>query len=161
MTGIVDPALNGKDVDITGYLIGVTGKDTKYANIMMTSICEKGGAMLAPVGEIVTSAAGNYKAEGIVVAKYARGFLLSDGTGKMLVYNSKGYDVEIGDVVAVDGNTKLYSGLMQFNSPKVTKLERTAKVSQPVAQELTAADFTSYCYSLAFEVWADNASERE
>lgn len=144
MTGIVDPALNGKDVDIIGYLIGVTGKDTKYANIMMTSICEKGGTMLTPIGVLATSAAGQHKAEGIVIAKYARGFLLSDGTGKMLVYNFKGYDVEIGDVVAVDGKTSLYSGLIQFNSPKVTKLERTAKVSQPVAQELTAADFTSY-----------------
>lgn len=144
MTGIVDPALNGKDVDIIGYLIGVTGKDTKYANIMMTSICEKGGAMLTPIGVLATSAAGEHKAEGVVIAKYARGFLLSDGTGKMLVYNFKGYDVEIGDVVAVDGKTSLYSGLIQFNSPKVTKLERTAKVSQPVAQELTAADFTSY-----------------
>lgn len=144
MTGIVDPALNGKDVDIIGYLIGVTGKDTKYANIMMTSICEKGGAMLTPIGVLATSAAGEHKAEGVVIAKYARGFLLSDGTGKMLVYNFKGYDVEIGDVVAVDGKTSLYSGLMQFNSPKVTKLERTAKVLQPVAQELTAADFTSY-----------------
>lgn len=144
MTGIVDPALNGKDVDIIGYLIGVTGKDTKYANIMMTSICEKGGTMLTPIGVLATSAAGEHKAEGIVIAKYARGFLISDGTGKMLVYNFKGYDVEIGDVVAVDGKTKLYSGLMQFDSPKVTKLERTAKVSQPAAQELTAADFTSY-----------------
>lgn len=144
MTGIVDPALNGKDVDIIGYLIGVTGKDTKYANIMMTSICEKGGTMLTPIGVLATSAAGEHKAEGVVIAKYARGFLLSDGTGKMLVYNFKGYDVEIGDVVAVDGKTSLYSGLIQFNSPKVTKLERTAKVSQPAAQELTAADFTSY-----------------
>lgn len=144
MTGIVDPALNGKDVDIIGYLIGVTGKDTKYANIMMTSICEKGGTMLTPIGVLATSAAGEHKAEGVVIAKYARGFLLSDGTGKMLVYNFKGYDVEVGDVVAVDGKTSLYSGLIQFNSPKVTKLERTAKVSQPVAQELTAADFTSY-----------------
>lgn len=144
MTGIVDPALNGKDVDIIGYLIGVTGKDTKYANIMMTSICEKGGTMLTPIGVLATSAAGEHKAEGVVIAKYARGFLISDGTGKMLVYNFKGYDVEIGDVVAVDGKTSLYSGLIQFNSPKVTKLERTAKVSQPVAQELTAADFTSY-----------------
>lgn len=144
MTGIVDPALNGKDVDIIGYLIGVTGKDTKYANIMMTSICEKGGTMLTPIGVLATSAAGEHKAEGVVIAKYARGFLISDGTGKMLVYNFKGYDVEVGDVVAVDGKTSLYSGLIQFNSPKVTKLERTAKVSQPVAQELTAADFTSY-----------------
>lgn len=144
MTGIVDPALNGKDVDINGYLIGVTGSSTKYANIMMTSICEKGGTMFTPIGVLATSAAGEHKAEGVVIAKYARGFLISDGTGKMLVYNSKGYDVEVGDVVAVDGKTSLYSGLMQFNSPKVTKLERTAKVSQPVAQELTAADFTSY-----------------
>lgn len=144
MTGIVDPALNGKDVDINGYLIGVTGSSIKYANIMMTSICEKGGTMLTPIGVLATSAAGEHKAEGVVIAKYARGFLISDGTGKMLVYNSKGYDVEEGDVVAVDGKTSLYSGLMQFNSPKVTKLERTAKVSQPVAQELTAADFTSY-----------------
>ncbi|MDD7508778.1 MAG: choice-of-anchor J domain-containing protein [Prevotella sp.] len=144
MTGIVDPALNGKDVDINGYLIGVTGSSTKYANIMMTSICEKGGTMLTPIGVLAASEAGEHKAEGVVIAKYARGFLISDGTGKMLVYKSKGYDVEEGDVVAVDGKTSLYSGLMQFNSPKVTKLERTAKVSQPVAQELTAADFTSY-----------------
>ena len=144
MTGIVDPALNGKDVDINGYLIGVTGSSTKYANIMMTSICEKGGTMLTPIGVLAASEAGEHKAEGVVIAKYARGFLISDGTGKMLVYNSKGYEVEEGDVVAVDGKTSLYSGLMQFNSPKVTKLERTAKVSQPVAQELTAADFTSY-----------------
>lgn len=144
MTGIVDPALNGKDVDINGYLIGVTGSSTKYANIMMTSICEKGGTMLTPIGVLAASEAGEHKAEGVVIAKYARGFLISDGTGKMLVYNSKGYDVEEGDVVAVEGKTSLYSGLMQFNSPKVTKLERTAKVSQPVAQELTAADFTSY-----------------
>lgn len=144
MTGIVDPALNGKEVDIIGYLIGVTGKDTKYANIMMTSICEKGGTMLTPIGVLAASEVGNHKAEGVVIAKYARGFLISDGTSKMLVYNSKGYDVEVGDVVAVEGKTNLYSGLMQFNSPKVTKLERTAKVSQPVAQELTAADFTSY-----------------
>lgn len=144
MTGIVDPAHNGKEVDIIGYLIGVTGKDTKYANIMMTSICEKGGTMLSPIGVLAASEAGNHKAEGVVIAKYARGFLISDGTGKMLVYNSKGYDVEVGDVVAVEGKTSLYSGLMQFNSPKFTKLERTAKVSQPEAQELTATDFTSY-----------------
>ena len=144
MTGIVDPALNGKDVDINGYLIGVTGSSTKYANIMMTSICEKGGTMLTPIGVLAASEAGEHKAEGVVIAKYARGFLISDGTGKMLVYNSKGYDVEEGDVVAVDGKTSLYSGLMQFNSPKFSKLDRTAKVSQPVAQELTAADFTSY-----------------
>lgn len=144
MAGTVPADLNGKEIEATGYLIGVTGSSTKYANMMLCSISEAGAEATTPVGVIATSAAGTYKAKGVVVEKYSRGFLLSDGTGKILVYNSKGYDVEPGAIVTVEGKTSAYAGLMQFGTPTVTAAETTAKVTQPAPMELTGEDFTEY-----------------
>ena len=44
-------ALAGKNIEVTGYFIGVTGSSKKYANIMVTEFKEVGGSVIEPEPE--------------------------------------------------------------------------------------------------------------
>ena len=142
VAGMVDTALNGKEVTVTGYLIGGS---SKYVNTMVTSVTAAGAAAeYTPVGVIALSEAGAYKARGVVAATYARGFLLTDGTGNILVYLNAAHDYAVGDVVTVSGTTSKYSGLMQFpKESEVAKVE-TGSFKAPEARVLAAADMEAY-----------------
>lgn len=140
VAGLVDTSLDGQEVDVTGYVVGYS---KSYVNIMANSVTKAGVAdEYTPVGSIARSEAGNYKAKGVVAATYAKGFLLADGSGYILVYKSS--DVTIGDVVTVSGTTSSYGGLMQFgNSAEVNKVAE-GSFSQPTPFELTAAEVDAY-----------------
>lgn len=142
VAGVVDSSLNDQDVTVTGYLIGGTAK---YVYFMVTSVVAKGTTPEAtPVGVVAMSAAGTYTVKGTVAAIYARGFLLTDGTGRILVYKSS-TGVAVGDVVTVSGATSAYAGLMQYSSSATVTIDSTGGTySQPAARELSTADCEAY-----------------
>ena len=84
--------------------------------------------------------------KGLVAALYARGFILEDNTGEILVYtNAVVEGLAIGDYVAVKGNKSVYpsgSSAHQIASPTYEKLEETPTyaLSQPVAWTATEVD---------------------
>ncbi len=113
MGGVVSSDLNGQDVTITGYFIG---SSAKYANVMATSVVAEGTTpVVTPVGVVALATAGDYTVSGTVAETYARGFLLSDGTGNVLVYKSN-TGANKGDIVTVKGTTSAYSGFMQYGA---------------------------------------------
>ncbi len=139
--GVVSPELNGKVVKITGYSIGVSGG--KYVNTMLTSIAEADATPATSIGVVATSAAGTYTVQGQIVAKYARGFLVSDATGAILVYLNTDY--EIGTTVKVAGAVSKYAGLNQYgNTAEVTVIAEGATVSYPTPYLMTTADLDNY-----------------
>lgn len=138
---VVDADLNGKQVVVTGYLIGAS---SRY-NVMATSVVAADGSspVYTPIGVVALSAEGAYDVKGQVVATYGRGFLLSDATGKILVFDRNGYDFVPGDIVTVSGTTSLYEGLMQFSSPECEKVGN-ATLATPAAMALTATEMDAY-----------------
>lgn len=141
----IDPTLEGKEVVVTGYLAGVSGSSTKYPNTFATSIVVKGTEnKMAPIGAIKYAKAGTYTAQGIVSAIYTKGFMLTDGTGDILVYKNAAPTEKVGDVVTVSGTTSLRNGAMQFgnNGLAVNVIESGSKALEAmVPQQLTAAEF--------------------
>ena len=94
---------------------------------------------------IANTAGGEYNVKGIVCATYARGFLLTDKTGYILVYKTS--EVNVGDEVAVSGTTSQYGGLMQFPNTAevtVTKAGKEPNYKQPTPKVLDAAGFEEY-----------------
>lgn len=139
---IVDESLNGKNVTVTGYLIGYTNK---YVYIMATSITEAGStSAYTPVGIIALSDAGTYQARGTIAAIYGRGFLLNDGTGSILVYLNKAPENKVGDVVTVSGTTSTYAGFMQFGSDSQVTKVGTTDFKYPTPRSLTGTDMDAY-----------------
>ncbi len=128
VSGIVNSDLNGQDVTVTGYFIG---SSSSYANVMATSVVASGATPAnTPIGVVALSTAGTYTVTGTVAETYSRGFLLSDGTGNILVYKSN-TGVNKGDLVTVAGATSKYAGLMQYST--------SATVTVDVAGQKTIA----------------------
>lgn len=142
VAGVVDAALNGKVVDVTGYAIG--GSST-YVNIMATSVVEAGQTSdITPVGVVALSAAGAYTVSGVVAATYAKGFLVTDGTGNILVYLNKAHDYVVGDIVNVSGTTSKYANLMQFPATSVVTKGAHVTFTNPAPRTLAATDMEAY-----------------
>ncbi len=142
VAGVVDANLNGKVVEVVGYTIGGTAK---YVNMMATSVVEAGASVeTTPIGVVALSEAGTKTVSGVVAAIYAKGFLITDGTGNILVYLNKAHEYAIGDVVAVTGPTSKYAGLMQFGNASVVTKINTSTYKQPTARVLTVANMEAY-----------------
>ena len=79
------------------------------------------------------------KTEGVVVATYGRGVLISDGTGHILVYNNAAMEQKVGDKIEVVGETTMYGGMLQFKNITATTLSTGNKVVHPKATVLDGA----------------------
>lgn len=81
--------------------------------------------------------------KGLVSAVYARGFVLYDTTGSILVYANKTVDVKVGDYVKVSGKAGAYpadSTAYQIGSPSYEILNESTELTLPEAVEWTGAD---------------------
>ena len=78
-----------------------------------------------------------------VVGVYARGVLVEDTTGKLLVYAGSAVSAEVGDVVKVEGSMATYGGLRQVATPTVT-VTGTTTYSYPTATVMDGAAMDAY-----------------
>ncbi len=91
------------------------------------------------------TAAGDYQVEGAtVVATYAKGFIMQDATGAMLVFLDAAPEVAVGDVVSVKGAVAAYGGVLQFG--KEATVEKTGTDEPAVATPvvITADNIEGY-----------------
>jgi len=145
---LIDDSWADKTVVVTGYLAGVSGSSTKYINTFATSVTVKGEEnKITPVGVIAYSAAGEYTAKGLVTAINTRGFILTDGTGDILVYKNTQPTEKVGDMVEVKGTTASRNGVVQFGDKGLTVTSISTGSTIPAAmvpQTFGAAEFTAY-----------------
>lgn len=141
-SGLIDATLTGKQVTVTGYLIGAS---SRY-NVMATSIVEAGTTpVYTPIGVVTLAADGEFSVRGQVVATYSRGLMLSDGTGKILVYNKNGYsDIKEGDIVTVSGKTSVNGGVKQFGTPPTCTKVDDGKVTYPAPYIWTGVEMDAW-----------------
>jgi len=151
-------ALDGKEVEVVGYVTGVTGNTTKYLNILFTEIKEVESGEVNPdpdpepvieektIVEIIAAENGEYTTTGVVVGVNARSFLIQDETGTMLVYNGGSWtaDVKVGDKVKVTGISTVYGKAKQFGEGSTYEVVETVAVDYGQVKELTAADCDAY-----------------
>ena len=146
-------ALDGTVISVTGYVTGFTGGN-KYVNIFMTHLGKAPDIPGDPtdptepidpptpdgtsISDVLAGALGNYTVEGTVVGVNAQSFLLSDGTGMILVYKGNTWtpDVYVGDVVSVSGETSSYGGAKQFGATTTYEVTGTAEVTYPSPKSL-------------------------
>ena len=141
--GTVPADLSGKTVTVTGYTIGTSSG--KYVNTMATSVVAEGETASTAIGVVQLSAAGDYTVQGQVVGTYARGFLVNDGTGSILVYLNAATDLQVGATVSVTGTTSAYAGLKQYgNTAVVTVISETGTVTRPTPYSMTIDDIDAY-----------------
>ena len=86
--------------------------------------------------------------ESVVVAKTTKGFVLSDATTAIYVYDNGANAVELGDAVKVLATKTTYNGVPELAT--VTSVEKTgtAAVSYPAAKDVTA-DAATYAATVA------------
>ncbi len=78
-----------------------------------------------------------------VIGVYARGVLVEDATGKLLVYAGSAVSAKVGDVVKVEGSMATYGGLRQVGTPTVT-VTGTTSYSYPTATVMDGAAMDAY-----------------
>ena len=99
---------------------------------------------LTTIAEVLAAGEGEAATKGTVVATYARGFLISDGTGSILVYLNSAPSVTVGDAVNVSGKTSTYGGLLQFAAGSVVEKTGTATVNHPAVTVMDGAAMDAY-----------------
>lgn len=98
------------------------------------------------IAEVIAAGAGEAATKGTVIATYARGFLMNDGTGSILVYqgNSPAVTTAEGDVVNVSGTTSMYGGLLQFAAGSAVEKTGTATVTHPTVTVMDGAAMDAF-----------------
>ncbi|MBE6294518.1 MAG: hypothetical protein E7090_07540 [Bacteroidales bacterium] len=148
--GMVDASLDGKEITVTGYTIGVSS--SKYVNTMAVSVVAADGGGDTPsipgeqttIANAIEAGPGAAKVSGTVLATYARGFIVNDGTASILVYLGSEHSYVAGDVVTVEGTTSEYAGMLQFGSGTSVEKTGTESVSHPAVSVMSAADMDAY-----------------
>ena len=98
------------------------------------------------IAEVLNSEDGSYIVEGTVIATYARGFLIDDATGKILVFLGQEFDgsIKVGDTVKVQGSTSVYGLMKQFGLDTTVEKTGEGAVDQPTATEIDGAKLDEF-----------------
>ena len=86
--------------------------------------------------------------ESQVVALTTKGFVISDGTNAVYVYQNATPEVTIGDNVTVSGKKTTYNGVPEITGPTVGTSSGNTDVTYPTVTDITSA-FDSYSASVA------------
>ena len=109
----------------------------------------EGEVTFSTIAEVIAAGAGEATTKGTAVATYARGFLLGDESGYILVYQGSDKGIAAGDAVTVSGATSMYGGLLQFGNTAVVEKTGTASVSHPAVTVMDGAAMDAYLASPA------------
>lgn len=82
--------------------------------------------------------------KGTVVAKYAKGDVISDATGSVLLYLNKETSYKIGEVLKVKGTVGTYGNGIQFTNEATITSEGNAEVTYPEPVVMDAAEAEKY-----------------
>ena len=141
-------AFYNKEVKVTGfYLGGQTHYSTMVVKLEATDGSGGGDTPTETSLAKIIKAENNSDVETdevLVVAKYARGVMLQEGSDYLLVYNANGVDAKIGDKVVVKGKKATYSGQAQITTPTVTVKSSGNTVTYPTVKVLDASNFASF-----------------
>ena len=107
-----------------------------------------GPATEMKISEVLSSPSGTAAiVTGTVAATYQRGFVITDGTNYLLVYDGTKCAAKEKDNVKVSGTTSEYGGLIQLASPEVTVVSSGNALTLPSPKVLDAAAFDAYSSS--------------
>ncbi len=121
-------------------VVSFTSSKAKDATVMDYTISQKGLAIPTIAEVIAAGAATQAETEGVIVAKYMRGALISDGTGYILVYKNAEIEQVVGDKIKVSGPTSVYGGMLQFGAAStITLVSSNNPVVHPTPTVLDAA----------------------
>lgn len=104
----------------------------------------------ATIATALAGASGTkYEVNGTVVATYARGFMLGDATGSILVYlgSTPAVTYAIGDLINLKGATALYNGLNQFTATATLTKTGTTTYTYPSPNVMDGAALDAYAAS--------------
>lgn len=136
------------DLDLSVAASAGTAIDFSKGIDLGTGGSTGGGETPAPTGNniaAVCAAAAGSKADlkdVLVVGVTAKSYVISDETGKMLVYADADPKVKVGDKVNVAGTTKLHNGFMQITAPTTTVGSSNNTVTYPTPLEFTETNVT-------------------
>ena len=84
-----------------------------------------------------------YKTQGTVVAGFKTGVIIQDNTGMIFCYlgNEKGLELQVGDVIELQGPTSVYGGAVQFTEGSTFEKKSTTTVNPINPDLMTSADF--------------------
>lgn len=107
-----------------------------------------GPATEMKISEVLSSPSGTAAiVTGTVAATYQRGFVITDGTDYLLVYDGTKCAAKEKDNVKVSGTASEYGGLIQLASPEVTVVSSGNALTLPSPKVLDAAAFDAYSSS--------------
>lgn len=100
--------------------------------------------VVSEISAVVAAGPGDAKVQGTIIATYARGFIVSDNTGSILVYLGEDKGFVVGDVVTVSGATSTFAGMLQFGNSSVVEKSGTATVEPVEPTVMSATDMDAY-----------------
>lgn len=136
------------DLDLSVAASAGTAIDFSKGIDLGTGGSTGGGETPAPTGNniaaVCAAAAGSAAdlKDVLVVGVTAKSYVISDETGKMLVYADADPKVKVGDKVNVAGMTKLHNGFMQITTPTTTVVSSNNTVTYPAPLEFTETNVT-------------------
>ena len=136
------------DLDLSVATSAGTAIDFSKGIDLGTGGSTGGGETPAPTGNniaaVCAAAAGSTAdlKDVLVVGVTAKSYVISDETGKMLVYADADPKVKVGDKVNVAGTTKLHNGFMQITAPTTTVGSSNNTVTYPTPLEFTETNVT-------------------
>lgn len=149
-TAYADKIKNGGTVEIAGKYLYYESGDKKQHEVVDAQILSYEDGEEIPstkmtIAEVLAAASGtSVEVEGIVAGAYSRGFVITDGTDYLLIYDGSKCAADVKDKVSVTGTTTTYSGLVQVGSPTVTVVSQNNELNLPDPKVLDAAAFDAY-----------------
>ena len=136
-------ALKEGEVVIRAFLEGTSEKIEIKVTISPKDISKP---EVKTIAEVLNSEDGSYIVEGTIIATYARGFLIDDTTGKILVFLGQEFDdsIKVGDTVKVQGSTSVYGLMKQFGLDTTVEKTGEGAVDQPTATEIDGAKLDEF-----------------
>lgn len=90
------------------------------------------------IAEVRAAAKGaDVTTEGTVMALHQKGFILSDETGTIYVYQNAVPTVAVGNKIKISGTFDNYYGTLQIKTPTIEVVENTTSVTYPTPVDLT------------------------
>ncbi len=139
---------NGGTVEIAGKYLYYESKEKHEvvdAQILSYEDGEDTPSTKMTIAEVLAAASGtSVEVEGIVAGAYTRGFVITDGTDYLLVYDGSKCAADVKDKVTVTGTTTVYNGVVQVGSPAVTVVSQNNDLNLPDPKVLDATAFDAY-----------------